>query len=395
MAVAPRPPTRSRTTRRRSTRWRGASDEPVSTSAIAERLGVSPASASAMVKRLAALGLGRARALPRRGADAAAGERVALEVIRHHRLLELYLAEALGHAVGPRARRGRGARARDLAGAVRADRARSSATRPTTRTATRSRPPTARSRSARRARWPTSSRASAARSPASRTPTRRCCATCPSAASPRARRSRSWGASRSTARCTVRIGRREHALGSGPRAGDAGRVACRFARGPRRRLPGASSTRCRPTGRRSSSTCGSTRRTATSRSRPGSRRSTRCRTRSTTGTSACGWPTASATPRRRRPCAARSRCSTARASTGELARPRGALRPRRGHADVGPPRVGAPGVPPPPRAVGRADRGPGQARLPRPAVRLEGRGRAAGGRPRDRRTMEPTSRWST
>ena len=37
----------------------------------------------------------RARAVPRR-ALTASGERVALEVIRHHRLLELYLAETLG-----------------------------------------------------------------------------------------------------------------------------------------------------------------------------------------------------------------------------------------------------------------------------------------------------------
>jgi len=71
------------------------SDEPVSTSAIAERLEVSPASASAMVKRLEALGL--ATREPYHGVRLTdAGERVALEVLRHHRLLELYLAEALG-----------------------------------------------------------------------------------------------------------------------------------------------------------------------------------------------------------------------------------------------------------------------------------------------------------
>ena len=68
---------------------------PVSTSALAERLGVSPASASAMVKRLESLGLVDHR--PYHGVELSpAGERVALEVIRHHRLLELYLAEALG-----------------------------------------------------------------------------------------------------------------------------------------------------------------------------------------------------------------------------------------------------------------------------------------------------------
>jgi len=71
------------------------SDGPVSTSALAERLGVSPASASAMVKRLEALGLANRK--PYHGVELTpSGRRVALEVIRHHRLLELYLAEALG-----------------------------------------------------------------------------------------------------------------------------------------------------------------------------------------------------------------------------------------------------------------------------------------------------------
>ncbi|MGI8846198.1 MAG: metal-dependent transcriptional regulator [Thermoleophilaceae bacterium] len=69
--------------------------EPVSNSSLAERLGVSAASASAMVKRLEPLGLVSRR--PYRGVQLTdAGERVALAVIRHHRLLELYLADALG-----------------------------------------------------------------------------------------------------------------------------------------------------------------------------------------------------------------------------------------------------------------------------------------------------------
>jgi len=69
--------------------------EPVSVTALARAQGVSPASASAMVKKLAALGL--AEHEPYRGISLTpAGERVALEVIRHHRLLELYLAETLG-----------------------------------------------------------------------------------------------------------------------------------------------------------------------------------------------------------------------------------------------------------------------------------------------------------
>ena len=70
-------------------------DDAVSVSALARAQRVSPASASAMVKKLAALGLadharyGGVSLTP-------SGERVALEVIRHHRLLELYLAETLG-----------------------------------------------------------------------------------------------------------------------------------------------------------------------------------------------------------------------------------------------------------------------------------------------------------
>ena len=65
------------------------------TSAIAERMGVRPPSVTAMLKRLSALGLAE-HAPYRRVELTPAGERVALEVIRHHRLLELYLAQALG-----------------------------------------------------------------------------------------------------------------------------------------------------------------------------------------------------------------------------------------------------------------------------------------------------------
>jgi DtxR family Mn-dependent transcriptional regulator len=68
---------------------------PVSTNALAERLQVTPASASAMVKKLAERGLVDHE--PYRGVSlTGAGRRVALEVVRHHRLLELYLAEHLG-----------------------------------------------------------------------------------------------------------------------------------------------------------------------------------------------------------------------------------------------------------------------------------------------------------
>jgi len=72
-----------------------AEGEAASVSALARSLGVSPASASAMVKKLAALEL--ADHQPYGGVVLTpSGEQVALEIIRHHRLLELYLAETLG-----------------------------------------------------------------------------------------------------------------------------------------------------------------------------------------------------------------------------------------------------------------------------------------------------------
>jgi DtxR family transcriptional regulator, Mn-dependent transcriptional regulator len=75
--------------------WKLGRDGPATTSAIAEELGVSPASATGMLKRLASLGLVEHERY--HGATlTVAGERVALEVVRHHRLLELYLMEALG-----------------------------------------------------------------------------------------------------------------------------------------------------------------------------------------------------------------------------------------------------------------------------------------------------------
>jgi DtxR family Mn-dependent transcriptional regulator len=67
----------------------------VTTSALAEKLGISAPSATSMLKKLASLGLVEheryrgARLTPK-------GERVALEVVRHHRLLEQYLSQTLG-----------------------------------------------------------------------------------------------------------------------------------------------------------------------------------------------------------------------------------------------------------------------------------------------------------
>ncbi|NKB70177.1 MAG: metal-dependent transcriptional regulator [Candidatus Latescibacteria bacterium] len=68
----------------------------VTTSLIAERMEVAPASATSMIKKLAQMRL--LRHTPYRGVELTpAGENIALEVIRHHRLLELYLSEALGY----------------------------------------------------------------------------------------------------------------------------------------------------------------------------------------------------------------------------------------------------------------------------------------------------------
>ncbi len=67
----------------------------VSTTALADRMGVTPASATSMVKKLAGMKL--VDYAPYRGMRLTPlGERAALEVIRHHRLMELYLAQALG-----------------------------------------------------------------------------------------------------------------------------------------------------------------------------------------------------------------------------------------------------------------------------------------------------------
>ena len=68
----------------------------VSTQALARRLRVKPASVTEMVGRLAQLGL--VEHAPYRGVRLTeGGRRVALEMLRHHRLLETFLVEALGY----------------------------------------------------------------------------------------------------------------------------------------------------------------------------------------------------------------------------------------------------------------------------------------------------------
>jgi DtxR family transcriptional regulator, Mn-dependent transcriptional regulator len=67
----------------------------VATNDLAERLGVTPGSASAMVRKLSEVGLVEHE--PYHGVRLTQkGRRVALEVLRHHRLIELFLAEELG-----------------------------------------------------------------------------------------------------------------------------------------------------------------------------------------------------------------------------------------------------------------------------------------------------------
>ncbi|HEV2076016.1 MAG TPA: metal-dependent transcriptional regulator [Thermoleophilaceae bacterium] len=70
-------------------------ERPVATNPLAGRLGVTPASASAMLKRLARDGL--VEHVPYHGVRLTPeGRKLALRLIRNHRLLELYLAEELG-----------------------------------------------------------------------------------------------------------------------------------------------------------------------------------------------------------------------------------------------------------------------------------------------------------
>jgi DtxR family Mn-dependent transcriptional regulator len=67
------------------------------TTGIAAVLEVTPASVTGMIKKLAELKL--VRHTPYQGVELTkSGEKIALEMVRHHRLLELFLVEALGFA---------------------------------------------------------------------------------------------------------------------------------------------------------------------------------------------------------------------------------------------------------------------------------------------------------
>ncbi len=64
------------------------------TTALAAAVGVSPASVTKMIKKLADMKL--VRHLPYRGVELTpSGEKIALEIVRHHRLIELFLNQAL------------------------------------------------------------------------------------------------------------------------------------------------------------------------------------------------------------------------------------------------------------------------------------------------------------
>lgn len=76
-----------------------AGGEPASTTALAARLGVAPASVTGMIQRLATGRPALIRYRKHHGVTLTpSGERAALEIIRHHRLLETYLVEILGYA---------------------------------------------------------------------------------------------------------------------------------------------------------------------------------------------------------------------------------------------------------------------------------------------------------
>ena len=69
---------------------------PASTQALAQRLGVRPPSVTEMLKKLAGLGL--VQYTPYQGASLTLlGRQIALKILRHHRLLEAYLHQALGY----------------------------------------------------------------------------------------------------------------------------------------------------------------------------------------------------------------------------------------------------------------------------------------------------------
>ena len=78
----------------------GPEEERVTSTALSERLGVAPASVTNMLQKLAASPTPLVEYEPRRGVRlSAAGRRRALEILRHHRLLETFLYEVLDYPI--------------------------------------------------------------------------------------------------------------------------------------------------------------------------------------------------------------------------------------------------------------------------------------------------------
>lgn len=72
-------------------------DDTVSTNAISSAMGLSAASVTNMLKRISGMGLAEYKS--HYGVKLTeSGKKIALEIIRHHRLLELYLSEVLGYS---------------------------------------------------------------------------------------------------------------------------------------------------------------------------------------------------------------------------------------------------------------------------------------------------------
>lgn len=71
---------------------------PVATTQIAKQLNISGASVTGMLKRLSTMGMVEYNSY--KGAKLTeTGEKIALEILRHHRLIELYLKEELGYSL--------------------------------------------------------------------------------------------------------------------------------------------------------------------------------------------------------------------------------------------------------------------------------------------------------
>lgn len=73
-------------------------NSPVTTTVLADRMGYAPASVTGMLKRMSINSPVLVKYKSHKGVVLTSiGEKIALEIIRHHRLIELYLIEALGY----------------------------------------------------------------------------------------------------------------------------------------------------------------------------------------------------------------------------------------------------------------------------------------------------------